>query len=143
MEDDFQWKTTFRGRRQPLVEDDLWWKTIFGGRQPLGADNLPWKTTFAGTTIFSGRRPSVEDDLLWKTTVVGRRPIVEDYLRWKKTFSGRRPSLDPCMLRDQFSDVFLRHLSELPKNYTLDSESCDQCQYVSFASDFYICICSY
>ena len=37
VEDDFQWKTTFRGRR-PSVEDNIWWKMTFGGRRPSVED---------------------------------------------------------------------------------------------------------
>ena len=62
MENNFQWKTTYDGRR-PLMEDDPQWKMI-----------LNLKTTF------NQRQPSRKDDLLWKATFERIRPLMENIL---------------------------------------------------------------
>ena len=89
----FAWFTSWvprghlRGRRRPLMEEDLQWKTTFDGRRPSMEDDLQWKITF------DGRRPLIEDDHWRKTTFEGRWPLTEDDLWRKTTFDGRRPSV--------------------------------------------------
>ena len=61
-EDDFQWNTTFDGKRL-LTDDDIWQKTTFNRRQPLTEDELWRKMTPDGRTTFDARRLLTEDGL--------------------------------------------------------------------------------
>ena len=90
---------------QTLMEDDLQWKMTFKGRKPSREDNLQ------GQTTSNGWLPWMEDDLRWKTNLHWGQSSLKDEIRWRMTFYGRWPSMKynlQWMTPSVEDDFFLR-----------------------------------